>query len=547
MAQVACKNDDVQTTKLTTDADSLRLQQRKEKVLTDEQHIKNMLRKKNNQLQTKDSVFYTATIKRPVDSSFIVMNLYGKAKRQGKLQEFKKTAIIKDGKTITSEISGSVFRIDNVAKNQYKIYTHDASQHSYAAFDVDFDEEPVSIKKATKTANFYYNLLPKKTFTYSIDNKDKFFSIRKDKLVLNDTILDTLANGGKVYKSVALLDSQEAAGLNTYYFVDSVSVLEKLIIRDTARVLTNITLSGKRFDGVSTTNYSSAFVNDSIFQSYEVTEKQTKNSAHVVAYATDSVVRNYRYNKNFNFSLLNTNAYQSEQSYPQFYKALIDSTFYVYSKPFAMNKQELRWRYSVRYTRKTVANPMPIEVSVSKKELIKNVDSSFVFEAPLQPIKKPIKIETLSEQNYKVSDFDINFDGYTDFSFPEGFDLNQNATYAVYLYRPEKQTFIKNNTFTGPSMAPYILIDKDNKSAIYTSKIGNNNYSARIVKIGDDGKVLYKETYWSTQTGGKIKIHYQKSQGNAVVEKQNDIAKSKNWNAKDFKNEFLNWVKERTQ
>ena len=57
--------------------------------------------------------------------------------------------------------------------------------------------------------------------------------------------------------------------------------------------------------------------------------------------------------------------------------------------------------------------------------------------------------------------------------------------------------------------------------------------------------ILYKETYWSTSSDEKISIHYQKTENNSVVEKSNDMAKGKSWDVKDFKNEFLNWVKER--
>ena len=545
LANVACKNDDTHKTRLATEADSLRLLQKKERVITDEQRVKDMLRAKNNQLSTEDSIYYLAKIKRPKDSAFIVMNLYGKVKHLGKLQEFKQTAIIKDNKTITSRIDGNVFRIDKSSKNRYKIYTHSVTNANFSAYDIDFGDTPISIRKATRTANFYYDLLPKKEFKYTVENKNKFFTIRKDRLIKGDSILDTLASGARIYRSNGLLDIQDATALNTYYFVDSTSVLEKLIIQDTASVLTNITLSGKSESIDKTTKYSSAFVNDSVFKTFEVSEKQDKNSKHVVAYNIDSIIKQYHYNKDFKFTLKAIDSFNLENTYPQYYRSLIDTTFFVYSQPFSINKMDAKWRYSVRYTRKTNANPTTIEVSVSKKELIKVEDTTFVFEAPLSPIKKPINIGDLSEQDYKVSDFDINFDGYTDLSFPEGFDLNRNATYAVYLYNPESNTFVKNEAFTGPSMAPYILIDKDNKSAIYTSKTGGGNYSARIVKIGDNGMILYKETYWSTSSDEKISIHYQKTENNSVVEKSNDMAKGKSWDVKDFKNEFLNWVKER--
>ncbi|MCF8714015.1 hypothetical protein JM658_04170 [Joostella atrarenae] len=544
LANVACKDDDTHKTRLTTEADSLRLSQKRQRVISDEQRIKDMLRVKNNNLSTEDSIYYKAKIKRPIDSVFLVMNLYGKAKKSGKLEEFKQTAVIKDNKTITSRIDGSVFRIDKTADNSYKIYTHNVTNNSFSAYDIDFKSTPVSIRKATRTANFYFDLLPKKTFNFNIDDADKFFTIRKDRLIKGDSILDTLASGANIYRSNGLLDLQDATALNTFYFVDSTRILEKLIIRNPKRVLTNITLSGEEKVDGKHKKYSSVFVNDSVFKAYEISEEQDKNSEHVVAYKVDSVIKNYSYNKDFNFSLKTIDSFDLEYSYPQYYESLIDTTFFVYSKPFEINQMHAKWRYSVRYTRKTNANPTKVEVSVSKRDMIRIEDTTFVFEAPLSPIKKPMNIGSLSEQNYDVADFDINFDGYTDLSFPEGFDLNRNTTYAVYLYQPETNTFIKTPAFTGPSMAPYILIDKDNRSAIYTSSTGNNNYSARIIRIGDKGEILYKETYWSTNSNDKISIHYQKTQNSAVVEKSDDIAKGKVWNKGDFKNEFLSWIRE---
>ncbi|MCM5664227.1 XAC2610-related protein [Galbibacter mesophilus] len=545
IAAIACKNDDDKKTTLTTAADSLKLQQKKEIVLTDEELIKNLLRTKNNALTTSDSVFYKAHIKRPLDSGFVAVNLYGKEKQQNGLSEFKSTAIIKNGKTITSRIEGSVFRIDKTGEKQYKIYTHDASNNSFSAFDINFNESPTSIRKATRTANFYFDLLPKKKFQYEIKDKEKFFTIRKDRLVNNDSLLNRISNGASIYKSNGLLDLQDATALNTFYFVDSTSVLEKLIIKDNSKILTNITLSGFKKDSSKITHFKSAFVNDSIFKTFEISEAQTKNSKHVVEYQTDSVVHWFTYNKHFQFKPTASDRFSFRKTYPQYYPNLIDSTFYVYSKPFEINKTNAQWRYAVRYTRKTNADPTNVEVSVSERMLTAVKDSSIIFEAPLSPIKKPFNIGELSDQEYKVQNFDINFDGHTDLPFPEGYDLNRNATYAAYVYNPKIKTYLKNDVFTGPSLAKHVLIDKDNRSVIYTASTGNNNYSVRILKMGDNGTILHKETYWSTNNDDKIEIHYQKTKNNAVVEKIDNVAKDKNWDPSDFKNQFLKWIKER--
>ncbi|QLE03066.1 hypothetical protein HX109_03060 [Galbibacter sp. BG1] len=545
MVNLACKNDSDKTTTLTTASDSLKLQQKKERVVTDEALIKDILRAKNKELSTEDSVYYKAKIKRPLDSGFVALNLYGKEKQLGRLKEFKQTAIVKNNKTITSRIGGSVFRIDITGKNRYKIYTHDASNNSFHAYDIDFNKSPVAIRKAIRTANFYFDLLPQKKFEYAIEDRDKFFTIRKDRLITNDSVLSALASGAKVYQSNGLLDLQDATALNTFYFVDSTKVLEKLIMRDSVKVLTNITLSGYSENLGKKSKFKSAFVNDSIFKAIEISETQTKNSKHVVAYKTDSVVKQFRYTKKFMFKTAAVDTFTFEKKYPQYYPELIDSTFFVYSKPFEINKLDVLWRYSVRYTRKTNANPTEVEVSVSKRDLIKVADSSFVFEAPLSPIKKPYNIGDLSEQEYTVTDFDINFDGYTDLPFPEGYDLNRNATYAAYVFNPTSKTFVKNDAFTGPSLAPHLILDRDNRSVIYTSSTGNNNYSARIIKIGQQGEILHKETYWSTNTDGKIIIHYQKTQRSAVVEKIDNVAKNQKWDPSDFKNQFLLWIKSR--
>ncbi|MDG3584140.1 XAC2610-related protein [Galbibacter pacificus] len=540
----ACKNDDANSKNALSKADSLKLRQNAIKKISDEDLIKKLLRSKNNQLTTEDTVFYKAMIKRPKDSAFIAMNLYGKTKRNGRLQEFKQTAIIKDQETITSRIQGSVFRIDKLKSNQYKIYTHEPEIGDFSAYDVNFNATPVSIKKTTRTANFYFDLLPQKRFEYSIKNPDKFFNIRKDKIVKGDSLLDTLARGSKIYRGNGLLNLNDAAALNTYYFVNDSTIIEKLIIKDTSRIITNITLSGVQTQKKAKKYYSSAFKNDSVYRQIETSLELSKNSRHVVAYTTDSIVKTYRYTKDFRFNIQTIDSFKLEKTYPQYYPELIDSTFLVQSKPFLINGLMAAWQYSVRYTRKTNANPTNVEVSISNRELINTKDTTFVFEAPLSPIKKAINIGNVSEQDFDPGDFDINFDGYTDLSFPEGYDLNRNATYDVYLYDPLKKSFIKNLAFTGPSMAPHILIDKDHKAAIYTAQTGNNNYSVRIVTIGENGTIKMKETYWSNNTNGTYTIHYQKTQNNAVVEKKENVAKNQQWSQNNFKNEFLNWVKD---
>ena len=538
----ACKDDNTQAD-TNTSADSLGLKQKKIIKLSDDELVAKLLRTKNNALSTADSVYYKGVIKRPSDSSFTAINLYGKTKIDNALKEFKQTAIIQGQQTVTSKIQGSVFRIDHLKEDTYKIYTYESDQDRFVAYDVDFNEDPVSIKRSLQTGNFYFDLLPKKEFQFQIKNIDKYFNIRKDQRITGNTLLDSLSKGAKIYKERALLQIGQNLQIDTYYFVTDSSVLEKLIVDSNKGFGDFITLSGHIQNLDKKTTLNSTFLNDERFQQIELAERLKKNSTHLVSYSIDSIVKTYSYDKEFQFTLKSIDSFQTLKNYPQYYPNLIDSTFYTYSQDFRINDEKMLWRYSVRYTRKTNTNPDPIEVSISNRELIRFSDSSLVFEAPLKPIKKPTPISNLSQHEFNPRDFDINFDGYNDLSFPEGYDLNRNATYAVYLYQPELKTFQKNDTLTGPSMAPYILLDKDHKSAIYTAKTGADDYSVRIVNMLDNGKgISHRETYWSSHQGNKIVIHYQKTISNAVVEKRNDIAKDQEWSSTDFKNQFLSWV-----
>src|SRR5690606_30681645 len=425
----------------------------------------------------------------------------------------------------------------------YKIYTYESDLDRFVAYDIDFDKEPVSIKRSLQTGNFYYDLLPKKEFKFDIDNIQKYFNSKKDQRITDNPILDSISYGALVYTDQELLRIGQNLKIDTYYYVLENSVLEKLIVHSTKGLGDQMTLSGQINNPKEKVSISSIFKDDQSFQQTELAERLQKDSKHLVSYTIDSVIKNYQYNKEFEFTLKSIDSFQRYENYPQYYPNLIDSTFYTYSKDFEMNNEKLLWRYSVRYTRKTNTNPNPIEVSISSRELIRLADSSVVFEAPLAPIKKPSAIAQLSQHEFNPRDFDINFDGYNDLSFPDGYDLNRNATHAAYIYDPQLKTYLKNDTLTGPSLAPYILLDKDHKLAIYTAKIGADDYSVRIVNMLADGKgIAFRETYWSSHANNKISINYQKTVSNAVVEQASDVANDKQWSTTDFKNQFLSWV-----
>lgn len=539
---LACDNDNKKANSHSA-TDSLALQQKEPIRLSDDELVSKLLRIKNNGLNGSDSVYYRGVIKRPSDSSFTALNLYGKTKQENKLKEFKQTAILKNQQTVTSDIQGSVFRIDQLKDEVYKIYTYESDLDRFVAYDIDFDKEPVSIKRSLQTGNFYYDLLPKKEFKFDIDNIQKYFNSKKDQRITDNPILDSISYGALVYTDQELLRIGQNLKIDTYYYVLENSVLEKLIVHSTKGLGDQMTLSGQINNPKEKVSISSIFKDDQSFQQTELAERLQKDSKHLVSYTIDSVIKNYQYNKEFEFTLKSIDSFQRYENYPQYYPNLIDSTFYTYSKDFEMNNEKLLWRYSVRYTRKTNTNPNPIEVSISSRELIRLVDSSVVFEAPLAPIKKPSAIAQLSQHEFNPRGFDINFDGYNDLSFPDGYDLNRNATHAAYIYDPQLKTYLKNDTLTGPSLAPYILLDKDHKLAIYTAKIGADDYSVRIVNMLADGKgIAFRETYWSSHANNKISINYQKTVSNAVVEQASDVANDKQWSTTDFKNQFLSWV-----
>lgn len=538
----ACKNENKQADS-STSSDSLGLKQKEPIRLSDDELVAKLLRIKNNGLSGPDSVYYKGVIKRPSDSSFTALNLYGKTKQENKLKEFKQTAILNDQKTVTSSIQGSVFRIDHLKDEVYKIYTYESDQDRFVAYDINFDQEPVTIKRSLQTGNFYFDLLPKKKFKFEIDNVQKYFNTKKDQRITGNPLLDSLSKGATVYNDQELLRIGQNLKIDTYYYVSDGSILEKLIVQNSKGMGDQITLSGQVKNQKEKIAISSVFKDDKSFQQTQLAERLEKNSKHLVSYTIDSVIKTYLYNKEFQFTLKSIDSFQTHENYPQYYPSLVDSTFYTYSKEFNMNGEKLLWRYSVRYTRKTNTNPDPIEVSISNRELIHYADSSVVFEAPLAPIKKATAISQLSKHEFNPRDFDINFDGYNDLSFPEGYDLNRNTTYAAYIYNEPLKTFQKNDTLTGPSLAPYILLDKDNKLAIYTAKIGVDDYSVRIVNMLPEGKgIAYRETYWSSHKGNKITVNYQKTVSNAVVEQANDVAKDEQWSSTDFKNQFLSWV-----
>src|SRR5690606_32821913 len=292
----ACDNDTKKADSQST-TDSLALQQKEPIRLSDEELISKLLRIKNNSLKGPDSVYYRGVIKRPSDSSFAALNLYGKTKQENKLKEFKQTAILSDQKTVTSDIQGSVFRIDKVKNEVYKIYTYESDLDRFVAYDIDFDKQPVSIKRSLQTGNYYYDLLPKKEFTFDIDHLQKYFNTIKDQRITDHPLLDSLSGGALVYNGQELLRIGQNLNIDTYYYVFNESVLEKLIVQNTKGIGEQITLSGQINHPEKNVTISSIFKDDQSFQQTELAEQLTKNSKHLVSYTIDSVIKTYQYNK----------------------------------------------------------------------------------------------------------------------------------------------------------------------------------------------------------------------------------------------------------
>lgn len=201
----------------------------------------------------------------------------------------------------------------------------------------------------------------------------------------------------------------------------------------------------------------------------------------------------------------------------------VQSTKVIKSNSFTINNINCYWVYQVSFNK-----PDDSMVTILKKELkstkggkvLLNYNLNLLDTDPTIPIIELLYIDT------QPNAFDVNFDGYTDFQFTDLQTSGNNLCF-VYTFNPKKRHFEYAKSFSGQSLSTDgIILDHENKKAIYTSKGGGGIYFTSHIYFNTTGKMQRREDFWNaidhtnTDSDSISLTFYHKSISNSIQESQ---------------------------
>ncbi|TRZ43839.1 hypothetical protein D3A96_09740 [Robertkochia marina] len=548
LCTISCKNevDDEALEKERQKADSL-LQasiNNRKRLETEEELAERVRRVKNNSFTSGDSVYSEASVIAIEDSLLTGVKLTGKSNQGGRITHFTHTAITYNGKVARGILPGELFRTDLRDQNKVIFYVLEKDSGEVSAQGLEIHSDTLELLPAPMEANYYFDLLTQRQFESDLPNPNRFFKTIKSARLNNTFVSDSVFPGKEVYTDHRpLLPDYLSVSMERLWVVSQNQTANVLVTYPTDSTYQVTTLRAEKRGKEVNSYIKSAFVNDTLFLQHSVRDSLVYDHPHLVVYQKDSVIRHYRYDRNFTFDLIKTDSVRSVENYPQYYRQLKDSVFEIETDTFRLNGKQLAWKYTASYHR---ANPLKQEVAVrvQHKDLVDPVKNRLIFRLPQAgtPGRASLTDLITREKHYKQED--LNFDGYTDFSFKKGTDNNGNPEYIVYLYNPDYGRFSRTPSLDGISILGGIITDKEKQRLLYPGFIGNGHLSVSVLSSAE-GAPYQKEIYWTTGKLEALQLHYQKIVNNSIVEKQSPLIDSLPVSGSDLKTGLVQWILEK--
>lgn len=508
---------------------------------TEEELAERVRRIKNKSIITGDTVFYESRVSERPDFLLSVIELSGKSNTGGKIATFTSTALSFDGKIVPGTIPGNLFRHDHVPGEAYSLYTIDDTTGEVHTFRLETSNDSLYLHPATSNVNYYFDLLRQDSFTYQLDNEDRFFKTIKGARITNTYVSDSVLKGKEVYTdSNNLFPEHTTAPFLRMWIRSERNTKNTLLTQTGDSTFQFTTLSGKRSSPGVTELTSSAFINDSVFMQYKVRDSLVYDHPHLVVYRKDSVSNTYGYNKNFRFQLKTTDTTISKQNYPQKYPQLQDSLFEIRSQTFNVNNRDAFWRYVLRYDLAKGGQP-GVRVRVSNKDLMDATNNTLIFRLPKAGTPERSNLADLLAREDIFPGKDLNFDGFKDLSFVKGTDNNNNPLYMVYLWEEQYGRFSRTSRLDGASVLNGIVRDTLNKRLLYPGYIGQGHLSVSVISP-ESALENNKEIYWTTGNINTPLVHYQKIENNRITDKRSPLLDSLPVTGGDLKNSLISWI-----
>ncbi len=315
---------------------------------------------------------------------------------------------------------------------------------------------------------------------------------KKEIIILN---LDTTKIGSNEYyiltNQLFLKRQIDSIPFIIYYkhqYGDQFEKILRIIKKDT---VFDLTLSMKGGDSFSQ-SISTEFVNDSIFIETFIHRQTAIDNTHLMTYATDSIVKKYKYNGEFEFKEIKKDSFHIYKEYPTYHKNLKGKVFKTWGSPFTINGIQCKWEYEVMYTDEANENSKDLLVNLISQKIINiktrkpilDLDlSTFAYNPPKNIIDLEYNNKYLQSAYDEIKD--INSDGHNDIQFlTEIAAAGANTGYASYLYNPTKKIFEYSEIFSG-----YNIEYNSEKNRISTfGKSGVDDYYYSFINLKENRK-----------------------------------------------------------
>lgn len=358
---------------------------------------------------------------------------------------------------------------------------------------------------------------------------------------------------GYYLTNIAFLKSPiEDINCQVYYKISFGDQLEKLVRVHRNDTIFDLSLALIGGDGGQAWYEDTEFLNDSIIQKTCVFKETMIDNQHLMVYATDSIIKKYHYNHEFDLRMIKIDTFHYVQTYPIYHEDLKDSTFKVWSNVFTINGLKCRWEYEVRYTNETTVKSKEILVDLVSQKLVKWPIHETILDLDLAlfPDLTSKKMANLESNNYEPLNFDVNFDGHTDFQFRDQIKGGANHMYFVYLFNSKMQRFEFSKVLSGGSIADGgIELNQAKRMATYSANGSGGLYQYKQVYFDAYGGVEYQERFWneyverSNSDGVAYNFYYEKDKNGTIVESLKERKIIENESLELAYHSFYNWIK----
>lgn len=448
----------------------------------------------------------------PDNTGVKILTIYGEVSGGATVNPFAESYIIHNNMITDSAIGGEIFRVDVLKNDKTLLYIDNYWRlgSNISVYEATISDTGIIGYKTTKHGNYLFNCMMKRLHSSDslpVHHHDEnpgwllsMLGVEESSLAPNtyywtedDHFLDRVSSNDEDYLEPTI-----------YYRQTNGDVTEKIVFINNNGKKSERVLAMRASDPID--RISTEFVNDSIFRETNVSQETAENLQNFMAYEIDSIITDYRYDRNLNFTEIGKKPMHYRIERISENNTLVAEKRIDRSEPFVVNGLKVRWKKSATFTyydkRKTKFPDINYTLTdESRNEILQAAQPSMPWYNAGY---------FLGSENF----VDINLDGYADFKI---YDPNASGSAGsfenVYLYSPKTKKFEFSEMFSGYD----ISIDTKSRTISSFGKSGGFNFAITETHLDKNSKILYVEEYRASENHEKLTLTYIKRKGKKIL------------------------------